>query len=111
MKQSKPLTLAEAANHFPRRNGKKVHVKTLLRRIVNGCRGVHLRAFKDGNTWFTTVAWIREFQETCTARSIRSARRSDEERMEAAADAKGLFDRRYGRGKETEAVLNEAVHS
>lgn len=61
------ITLSEATKHFPAVDGKKIHVLTLKRRIVKGVGGVKLRATKDGRRWFTTVEWIREFREACTA--------------------------------------------
>lgn len=64
-----PLTLAEAASYFPTRNGRRLHVRSIQRRIIKGCRGVRLAGFKDGTLWFTTRAWIREFQDACTRKA------------------------------------------
>jgi hypothetical protein len=93
-----PITLAEAADLFPKRRGKKVHVKTIKRRIIKGCRGVRLEGFKDGGIWYTTPQAIREFREACTRQAIPAigARRAKRERQLANLEAKELLKRRYG---------------
>lgn len=49
------LTLADAAALLPRRNGKKLHLITLKRWIIRGCRGVRLAATGLGNEWCVTL--------------------------------------------------------
>ena len=63
------ITIAESIQHFPKRNGKSVRVKTVLNRIRNGCHGVRLRAEKIGNTWYTKPLWIQQFVADCTAQA------------------------------------------
>lgn len=65
------ITISEAAEFFPQRNGKLVHLKTLHRRIRQGSRGVRLRAVCDGGQWFTTRAWVADFMEASTAIAAR----------------------------------------
>lgn len=60
------LSLAEACDYLPRRNGKTPHLYTVRRWVakgVSGTRGgvVRLRAFRVGGTWFTRLVWVREF--------------------------------------------------
>lgn len=54
-----PLTVA--ANHIPRRHGKKVHYSTLHRWATKGVRGRILRTWYVGGTRFTSITAIHEF--------------------------------------------------
>lgn len=69
---SQYLTLSDIAGLFPSRNGRKVHVKTVRRWIVNGTRGVKLQAVRTGGCWFSTQAWLDQFVATCTQQSMGS---------------------------------------
>jgi len=60
------ITLNDAADRLPKRQGKKIHVKTLARWIVKGCHGAKLVATKIGGVWFTCDAWLIEFQRRCS---------------------------------------------
>lgn len=63
------ISVADAVDLLPRRRGKKIHVKTVVRWIVTGCRGVTLAAVRIGSCWFTTARWLDEFQRECSRRS------------------------------------------
>lgn len=93
---STPITLAQAADLFPKRDGRKLHIKTIKRRIVVGCNGVRLNAFKDGGVWFTTPRWIREFQEACTRRAMPGRERPAAQRSRSHEQASEALRRRYG---------------
>jgi hypothetical protein len=67
---SQYITLADAANLLPKNHGKKVHVRTIKRWIVNGTRGVRLAGKKIGWKWYTTAEWLREFEEACSSGSM-----------------------------------------
>lgn len=54
-----PLT--QAANHLPRRRGKKIHYSTLHRWATKGARGRRLRTWYVGGTRFTSLSAIHEF--------------------------------------------------
>lgn len=66
MDVSKLTPLSEAVAFFPSRSGRHLTVRTLIRRIEKGFRGVRLRAVRDGHQWFTTQEWAAEFQSACT---------------------------------------------
>lgn len=63
------ITLADAAKHLPGRGGKAMCVKSIVRRIVKGVRGVKLQAVRNGGLWFTTQAWCEQFINDCTAKA------------------------------------------
>jgi hypothetical protein len=61
------LTLAEAAQHLPRRRaGRKTHVTTLYRWTVSGCRGVVLEHIQIGATRCTSVEALQRFYDRLT---------------------------------------------
>lgn len=93
------ITPAQAAKLFPQRNGKPPHYHTVLRRILRGVGGVKLKAIADGQRWFTTAAWVREFQDELTA--VRSGQRPHAVAgTDAATEAAVAYlERRLGRGK------------
>src|SRR5262245_25962210 len=67
------FTLEVAAEFFPRKkNGKKVHVRSIQRWLERGCRGVLLAGRKSGNVWYTTFAAIEQFRAQLTANAIRA---------------------------------------
>jgi len=61
------IPLADAADLFPRRKGKKVHITTLRRWVTKGSGGVRLEAEKVGHDWFVTPAAVAKFRRECTA--------------------------------------------
>jgi hypothetical protein len=64
------LTLKQAQEHLPGRNGKPLSVQAIRRRIRNGIRGIRLRATNNGCDWFTKEAWIREFLDQTTGEPV-----------------------------------------
>ena len=97
MTDSLYLTLAEATAYFPKKHGKKVHVRTLKRRITRGCHGVQLRAIKDGHFWLTTPEWIQEFQVACTRQALPAPLgRHPRQRKIEHKIAKDYLARRFG---------------
>jgi hypothetical protein len=97
------LTLSAAAKLLPHRNGRKMHVMTIKRWILRGCRGVYLKGRRVGNEWYTTAVDLAEFEVQCTARSLGVARNPtpDTRLSEAAAVSelrgKGYFQPRKRR--------------
>lgn len=67
------VTLSTAAKMFPSRNGERMHVRSIRRRIINGVHGVKLRAVRNGGQWFTTPQWIAEFLDDCTRQTVKEA--------------------------------------
>jgi hypothetical protein len=61
------LTLAEAADRLPRRRrGRKLHVSTLYRWTVSGCRGVILESIQIGATRATSAEALQRFFDRLT---------------------------------------------
>ncbi len=55
----------------PGRNGRPVHIATLIRWITSGSRGpsgeaIRLRAIRMGHRWLTTREWLDEFAQRLT---------------------------------------------
>jgi hypothetical protein len=66
MSDTDRIPLAEALHYLPKRQGKHLTLDTLKRWVTKGVGGVRLSATKFGGRWYTTVDWIREFEERCT---------------------------------------------
>jgi hypothetical protein len=100
------ISLPEAARLFPKRNGKAPHIKSIRRRILHGCRGVKLRAVKDGGLWLTTADWIEQFQQACTRQAMPTTELHPEQHPEQHSEnfhrAKERLSRRYGEVKTEE---------
>jgi hypothetical protein len=63
----KLLPLAEAAKQVPpNRNGRPVHVSTLVRWIHHGVGGVRLEARRLGGRWVTTLEALDRFSQAQT---------------------------------------------
>lgn len=60
------IPLSEAAGLLPHKNGRKIHVITIKRWIIQGCRGIRLAGRRIGNEWFTTPEDLVQFQVDCT---------------------------------------------
>jgi hypothetical protein len=92
------IELSEAAKLLPKRHGKKIHVKTIKRWIVKGCRGIRLGGQKIGDVWFTSAAWLRQFHDECTRRASRESEcdRPPAVVSEAARRAERELARRFG---------------
>ena len=75
-----PITLAEAARSLP---GGPVHVSTIHRWRMKGCRGVRLGSFLRGGIRHTTNAAIARFFDAVTAAAdgeatpVRSSKQRD----------------------------------
>lgn len=63
------ITLSEATEYFPKRNGKPVTLATLRYRIKVGCRGVKLDGWLSGGRWFTTREAIDRFHAELNSRA------------------------------------------
>jgi hypothetical protein len=67
-----PIPLAEACKLIPAaRQGKRTHLSTLLRWILQGARGpggetIHLEAIRLGNRWMTSREALQRFAERLT---------------------------------------------
>lgn len=64
-------TLAEAAEWFPKRGGRKLSTKAIRRRIHTGVRGVRLEARRCGGEWFTCREWVEMFLADVTAAALK----------------------------------------
>jgi hypothetical protein len=91
-----PITLAEAARTLP---GGAVHVSTIHRWRLRGCRGVRLETFLRGGVRHTTREAIERFFAATTAAAdgdatpVRTSRRHRERaicRAEAELKAAGI---------------------
>jgi len=91
------ISVTEARKYFPKRNGKFPHVASVIRRIVNGCNGIRLRAVRDGGRWYTTPEWVEQFQREYTQASIQPTRLElNKERSLDNERAMERLVRRYG---------------
>jgi hypothetical protein len=91
------VPLAQAAEWFPKRRGRKLSVKAIRRRIHTGERGIRLQATRDGGEWFTCRAWVAEFHAAVTAQSLapQGCPRTPSQRARGIARAKEQL-RRFG---------------
>lgn len=93
-KRETEVSLAEAVDLFPKRNGKAVTVATLKRRIKVGCRGVRLFGFMSGACWYTTKEAIERFHAELTRREIGpSVDNNGPKRRESSRAAKDYLQR------------------
>lgn len=68
LKSEAALSLAQAAKLIPpTRQGKPVHVSTLVRWILHGVRGIKLEAARIGGRWVTSHEAIERFSVALTA--------------------------------------------
>lgn len=63
------IPLKEAANHLPKRSGKKVHYSTLYRWATKGTRGRILETSMVGGVRFTSLEALERFVERPVVRS------------------------------------------
>jgi hypothetical protein len=69
-----PISLADACKLVPpARSGKRTHIGTVLRWILDGAKGpsgeqVRLEALRIGNRWMTSRQAIQRFAEALTPR-------------------------------------------
>ena len=89
IKRETAITLAEVADHVPRRNGRKVHYSTVYRWVTKGARGRRLESLLVGGVRYTTVEALGRFLNA-TTKAIPSSSEEDELRIaieEALNDA------------------------
>ena len=85
--------LREAADHFPRRRGKKPHISTIVRWATKGCRGVVLETFFVGGIRYLRLSAITEFLAALNQHlpaPMKSATNSRANAVEAQLAAEGL---------------------
>lgn len=80
------ISLNEAADLLPRRNGQKVSIQTLMRWIKQGCRGVKLSAWKWGGRWYTSPEELDLFRRR--SRPASAPRRTPAQREAAIRAAR-----------------------
>jgi hypothetical protein len=95
----KVINLREAAALLGRgRNGRPMHISTLVRAITRGSPdGVRLEALKAGRRWLTTTEAVQRWLEAATPRSERGGTgidRSPSGRRRAAAQEEKELGRR-----------------
>jgi hypothetical protein len=88
------IALSDVVDLLPKRRGKKIHIKTVMRWVIEGCRGTRLTATKIGGVWYTSNAWLIEFQQSCSER-IRSANGSGSYTGSSQL-VRGLLEQKYG---------------
>jgi len=106
------ISLSEAATLLPRKNGKKLHVMTIKRWIIQGCRGVRLEGRRIGNDWFTTPEALVQFQVDCTASAMVTENRITPDRRIAVSAVrerlrKNGFYRTSTKGSSNGTEVNE----
>jgi hypothetical protein len=101
------ISLTDATNLLPQKQGRKVHVMTVKRWILRGTNNVFLAAQKVGGCWYTTERWIEEFCIACTRSATRPVQRTPAAKRESQRKARTELERRYGRnGGATEAQMS-----
>lgn len=110
MNASKLIDLSEAANLLPRRHGRKIHVKTIKRWIIKGCRGIRLGGQKIGDVWFTSAAWMKQFHDDCTRKASPDGDRPMAVSTAASRAAEKELVRRFGfNATETDGAKTEML--
>ena len=66
IKRETAITLAEVADHVPRRNGRKVHYSTVYRWVTKGTKGRRLESILVGGVRYTTVEALGRFLNAAT---------------------------------------------
>jgi hypothetical protein len=98
------LTPIGAARHwFPKRDGRSLSGKAVIRRIRKGQGGVRLQATLDGGQWFTTRRWVEEYLSARTAAALPVVP-SPSVSERAVAHARAALARRFGRGAKRKAA-------
>ena len=104
----KLIPITDAAKLFPTRNGKALELRSIRRRILRGCRGVRLRAIRDGHQWFTTEDWVADFQRALTQMSQPTPQITGFDQAEFDRAMKSL-NRRYARRGKSRGCQKEQV--
>jgi len=90
-------TLTEVTRYCPRRRGKKVHVSTVFRWALRGCRGIRLEVVDTPSGLCTSLPALQRFFDRLTAdRNLphqRPQRSSGDKRHEAV---EAELQRRFG---------------
>jgi len=60
------ITLTEATRYCPRRRGRKVHVSTVFRWALRGCRGIRLEVMDTPSGLCTSLPALQRFFERLT---------------------------------------------
>lgn len=97
---SNALSLPEAANLLPHHGKRKLHVITIKRWIIQGCRGVRLAGTKVGNEWFTTREALAQFQIDCTVQALSQEQTPQVNTAAAQAARDALLKRGFRRRQE-----------
>lgn|GEM_PF-822358 len=91
------ITLTEATRYCPRRRGRKVHVSTIFRWALRGCRGIRLEVLDTPSGLCTSLPALQRFFDQLTAdRNLprqRPQRSSGDKRHEAV---EAELQRRFG---------------
>lgn len=107
MNDTNLLTPAQAAARLPRRNGKKLHVRTVKRWLIQG----RLEGAKKGGAWYTTVDAIRQFQaeNKCREPARILPSHSSPRSMTVKLRPKNNFDRRAPHHGKEETHLDSQI--
>lgn len=84
------LSLRDIAALLPGRNGKRMHVNSVRRRMKVGCRGVRLKHISNGNELFSTAEWVQEFLEKSTGGRLPSLKSGHDRAKESLATRFGI---------------------
>ena len=101
LKNETRIDLVEAPHYLGKgRNGRPMHIATLIRAVTRGIRGVRLEALRFGNRWVTSVEALERWgvrmaetsvsPETPTARRSRRTRQLDDDRAAAELKRRGF---------------------
>jgi hypothetical protein len=99
------LSLQEASAILPKRNGKRVHVATIKRWIINGIGGVRLSAHRLGQIWYVTPDAITKFVADRSPGQVVFAPNKAARVAAAKKRLKGILDE----GTEASDLLNGRV--
>lgn len=85
------ITLAEVAEHVPRRNGRRIHYSTVYRWVTKGAKGRRLESILVGGVRYTTVEAVGRFLSAKTHNGTeRSAIDELTAKIDAALDEAGV---------------------
>lgn len=94
------ITLAAACELLPKRRGKQVHPKTVLRWVNRGCGGVRLSAWKRGAIWYTSAEELEHFRIRCSQRSSAVLERSPAQIAKEVSEARRKLTEKGFYGKD-----------
>jgi hypothetical protein len=82
------VSLGEATKRLPRRRaGKGVHLATMYRWAMRGCRGVKLETLRVGGTLCTSLEALQRFCERCSDPSAAAPTTTSKSRKREIASA------------------------